>query len=233
MLFNSKSFSINVEIREERKMKKIFLILGFLIAFIFLGLNVTAKANQLHTITFEKNNESYNIILDTDSISKVSRKVLSDNEIVLQLSGITSSDTVNALYKGAGTIDNLIIENAGLNKLKVYVSAPNIKSSSVIMNPADGAQTLVGESFPVDKAIWTFFVLAVLGVVAKRAIKRTNEDNSLLIKKDIKDREIALYRQYRRSMDEGTSLPLKNPNMPNILKKIDRKIDERLSLLTK
>ena len=214
-------------------MKKIFLILGFLIAFLFLGLNVTAKANQLHTITFEKSNGSYNIILDTDNMSKVSKKVLSDNEIVLQLSGITSSDTVNALYKGAGTIENLIIENGGLNKLKIYVSAPNIKSSSVIMNPADGEQTLVGESFPVDKAIWTLFVLGILGLVVKRSIKRTNEDNSLLIKKDIKDREIALYRQYRKSMDEGTSLPLKNPNMQNILKKIDRKIDERLSLLTK
>lgn len=214
-------------------MRKTFLILGFLIAFVFMGLNVTARANQLHTITFEKNNGGYNIILDTDSISKVSRKILSDNEIELQLSGITSSDTVNALYKGAGTIDNLIIENAGLNKLKVYVSAPNIKSSSVIMNPADGAQTLVGESFPVDKAIWTLFVLAVLGVVVKRSIKRTNEDNSLLIKKDIKDREIALYRQYRKSMEDGKSLYPKNPNMQNILKKIDRKIDERLSLLTK
>ena len=214
-------------------MKKTFLILGFLIAFVFMGLNVAARANQLHTITFEKNNGSYNIILDTDNMSKVSRKVLSDNDIVLQLSGVSSSDTVNALYKGAGTIDNLIIENAGLNKLKVYVSAPNIKSSSIIMNPADGVQTLVGESFPVDKAIWTLFVLVVLGVVIKRSIKRTNEDHSMLIKKDIKDREIALYRQYRKSMEEGTSLPLKNPNMKNILKKIDRKIDERLSLLTK
>ena len=214
-------------------MKKTFLILGFLIAFVFMGLNVAARANQLHTITFEKNNGSYNIILDTDSISKVSRKVLSDNEIELQLFGVTSSDTVNALYKGSDTIDNLIIENAGLNKLKVYVSAPNIKSSSVIMNPADGAQTLVGESFPVDKAIWTLFVLAVLCVVVSRSIKRTNEENSLLIKKDIKDREIALYRQYRKSMDEGTSISPKNPNMQNILKKIDRRIDERLSLLTK
>lgn len=214
-------------------MKKTFLILGFLIAFVFMGLNVAARANQLHTITFEKNNGSYNIILDTDSISKVSRKVLSDNEIELQLFGVTSSDTVNALYKGSDTIDNLIIENAGLNKLKVYISAPNIKSSSVIMNPADGAQTLVGESFPVDKAIWTLFVLAVLCVVVSRSIKRTNEENSLLIKKDIKDREIALYRQYRKSMDEGTSISPKNPNMQNILKKIDRRIDERLSLLTK
>ena len=214
-------------------MKKAFLILGFLTAFLIAGLNVSAKTNQLHTITLEKNGGNYNIILDTDSISKVSKKVLSDNEIVLELSGITSSDTVNALYKGTDSIDNLVIEHAGLNKLKIYVSAQNIKTSSVIMQPVNGTETLVGESFPADKAVWTVFVLVVLGVVIKRSIRRANEDESLAIKRDIKDREIALYRQYRRSIDEGVSLPVKDAKMQNILKKIDRKIDERLSMSIK
>lgn len=214
-------------------MKKIFLILGFLIAFIITGLNVSAKANQLHSITLERNNGSYNIILDTDSLSKVTRKIVSDNEIVLELFGITSSDTVNALYKGSGAIDNLVIEHAGLNKLKIYVSAPNVKSATVIMQPVAGEETLVGETFPVDKAIWSVFVLAILGVVVKRSIKRTNEDNKISIKRDIKDREIALYRQYRRSLDEGVSLQSKDAKIKNILKKIDRKIDERLSMSIK
>lgn len=214
-------------------MKKTFLILGFLIAFIITGLNVSAKTNQLHSITLEKSGESYNIILDTDSISKVTRKVISDNEMVLELSGVTSSDTVNALYKGIGAIDNLVIENAGLNKLKIYVSAPNVKSSSVIMQPAVGAETLVGESFPIEKTVWSVFVLVVLGAIIKNSLKRTNEENNLSIKRDIKDREIEMYRQYRRSIDEGVSLHSKDAKMKNILKKIDRKIDERLSMSIK
>ncbi len=214
-------------------MKKTLLILAFLITFLITGLTVSAKNNQLHTITLERNNGTYNIILDTDSISKVSRKVISDNEIVLELSGITSSDTVNALYKGAGAVDNLVIENAGLNKLKIYVSAPNIKVSSVIMQPVSGEETLVGETFPVDKAVWSMFVLVVLGAVIKHSIKRTNEDSNIAIKRDIKDREIALYRQYRHSLDEGVSIKSKDAKMQNILKKIDRKIDERLSMSIK
>jgi len=214
-------------------MKKTFMILGFLIAFLITGLNVGAKTNQLHTITLERNNGSYNIILDTDTISKVTRKIISDNEMVLELSGITSPDTVNALYKGSSAIDNLVIEHAGLNKLRIYISAPSIKSASVVMQPANGAETVVGETFPVDKTVWTVFVLVVLGVVVKRSIKRTNEDNEVSIKRDIKDREIALYRQYRRSIDEGVSLHVKDAKMHNILKKIDRKIDERLSMSIK
>ena len=70
-------------------MKKTFLILGFLIALVISGLDVVAKTNQLHTITLERNNGSYNIILSTDIISKVTRKVISNNEIVLELPGVT------------------------------------------------------------------------------------------------------------------------------------------------
>jgi len=214
-------------------MKKALLILGLLVSFIVTGLGVSAKSNQLHTITLEKNNDSYNVILDTDNISKVTRKVVSDDEIVLEISGITSSETVNALYKGTESIENLVIEKAGFNKLKIYITARNIKSASVIMQPVVGNETLVGETFPMNKVLWTVFVLGALALVVKRSIKRTNEDNNLSIKRDIKEREIALYRQYRRCLDEGISLTSKDAKIHNILKKIDRRIDERLSMTTK
>lgn len=211
-------------------MKKIILILGFLITFLVSGLSVSAKTNQLHTITIENNGQGYNIILDADNIPKVTKKIVSDGELILKLSGITSADTVNALYKGTEHVDNLVIENAGLNNLNIYINAPNIKSSSVMIQPQNGQKTLVGESFPADKAVWSVFVLIVLATVAKRSIKKTNEDNNILIKRDIKDREIALYKQYRRSLDEGINIQPKDIKMKNMLKKIDRKIDERLSL---
>ena len=78
-------------------MKKIFLIFGFLITFVITCSLVYASGNYLHTITLEKNNIGYNVILGSDSLAKVSKKSPSDNELVLELSGITSSDTVNAL----------------------------------------------------------------------------------------------------------------------------------------
>ena len=160
-------------------------------------------------------------------------KVLSNNEMLIELFGITSSDTVNALYKGSDSIDNLVIENAGFNKLKIYISASNIKDASVTLQPKIGEAAVAGDSFPIDKAVWSLFVLAVLAGVVKHSIQSAKEDNSILIKRDIKDREIELYRQYRRSIDEGISLSPKDAKMNNIIKKIDRKIDERLSLLTK
>lgn len=212
-------------------MKKIFLILSIVIAFALSVLSVNAKSNQLHTLTLEKNSDGYNIVLDTDELARVNKKVISNDEIVLELSGITTADTVNALYKGVESIDNLVVEKSGLNKVKVYVTAPNIKSSSVIMQPFDGEGTLVGESFPWNKVLWSVFVLFTLIAVAKRSIRKTNDENSLLIKRDIKNREIALYKQYRQSLEDDVCLRSKDAKMKTMLKKIDRKIDERLSLI--
>ena len=89
-------------------MKKIFLIFGFLIAFACTSLSVLANSNYLHTITLEKNNTGYNVLLSSDKMAKVTKKTPSENELVLELSGITSSDTVNALYKGTNNIDSLV-----------------------------------------------------------------------------------------------------------------------------
>ena len=100
-------------------MKKIFITFSFIFVFIFTCLSVSAKTNMLHTITLEKNGNGYNILLKTDSNAKVTKKTLADNEIVIDLAGIKSSDTVNALYKGTDNIDNLIVESTGKNNLKI------------------------------------------------------------------------------------------------------------------
>lgn len=211
-------------------MKKIFLIFGFLITFSFTSLAVSAKANYLHTVTLEKNNTGYNVILGSDKIAKVTKKTPSENELVLELSGITSSDTVNALYKGTNNIDGLVIENTAPNKLKIYITAANIKDSSIIMDPALGESTIVGETVPVEKVLWISFVMALFAVIFKVSKSISEEDDKILIKKDIKDREIELYRKYRNELESNTSINSnKDFRMKKMLKKIDRKIDERLT----
>lgn len=158
------------------------------------------------------------------------KKTPSDNELVLELNGITSSDTVNALYKGTNSIDGLVVENIDSNKLKITVNAENIKNSTVIINPINGQSAIVGESLPVDKVLWIGFVMALLAVIVKVSKKLTEEDDRILIKKDIKDREIELYRRYRNEMVTNPSINNRQDmRMKRMLKKIDRKIDERLT----
>lgn len=207
-------------------MKKIILLIfGFLIT---TALAAYAGGNYLHTITLEKNNIGYNIILGADKMAKVSKSAPSSDELVLNINGLTSSDTVNALYKGSANIDNLVVENISPNKLRITISAQNIANSSVIINPADGTSTIVGETFPLDKTLWILFVLTGVSVIFYISKKIEEEDSKILIKRDIKDREIEMYRKYRRDMDNLSSQSLREMRMKNMLKKIDRKIDERL-----
>ena len=209
-------------------MKRIFLIFTFLFAFIFSTTDVMAVENQLHTITLEKNDTSYNIILGTDEVAKVLKKASGDNELVLELNGVSSSDTVNALYKGTNNIDGLIIEN-NANKLKIYVKAENVKDSTVIIEALDGTTAIVGESIPVDKILWVICVVALFTVIFKVSKDIAEDDDKVLIRKDIKDREIQLYRKYRSDLYTNQSIDSRSSlRMSKILKKIDRKIDERL-----
>lgn len=210
-------------------MKKILFLFAVIFFFTFTTLTVNANSNFLHTITLEKNDTAYNIILETDKMTKVVKKHSPSNELILELSGVTSSDTVNAIYKGANNIDGLVVENVSLNKLRIYITAENINASSVIMVTGDGVTSIVGESFPWDKLLWTGFVLVLFAVIFYLSKKISEADDKILIKKDIKDREIELYRRYRREMDKGISLASKDYKMRSVMKKIDRKIDERLS----
>lgn len=210
-------------------MKKIFLIFGFLITFALTGYAVSTNSNYLNTITLEKNDTGYNVILNSDKMAKVTKNTPSDNELVMELSGITSSDTVNALYKGTNDIEGLVIENSAPNKLKIYINADNIKNSTIIMDPENGENTIVGETMPTDKVLWVVFGIALLAVIFKVS-KKISEEDRLLIKKDIKEREIEFYKKYRNELISNPSIDSHNDiRMKKMLKKIDRKIDERLT----
>lgn len=210
-------------------MKKLFLIFTFLITFVFTNLTANAAGNYLHTITLENTDNGYNVILGTDKVAKVSKKSPSENELVLEISGIKSSETVNAIYKGSSNIDGFVIENAGVNKLKVYITASNIKNSTIMIEPINGVTTIVGETLPVDKLLWLMFAAALFAVIFKISKDITEEDDKPLIRKDIKDREIEMYRKYRNELSTNPIASNTDLRMRKIMKKIDRKIDERLT----
>ena len=69
-------------------MKRLFLIFTFLITFAISNITAQAAENSLHTITLEKNNSGYNIILGSDKVAKVIKKTPSENELIMELTCI-------------------------------------------------------------------------------------------------------------------------------------------------
>jgi hypothetical protein len=113
------------------------------------------------------------------------------------------------------------------NRLKISVKADNIKNSTIIMEPLVGEPTIVAESVPIDKILWGMFVLALCAVICKISKDMSEEDEKNLIRKSMKDREIELYKRYTATLPDMSVN--KDFRMKKMLKKIDRKIDERLS----
>lgn len=204
-------------------MKKIFAII--FIFFVAAATKVFAADNLLHSITLEKSNTGYNIILDTDSKADVTKKIRSEDELVINLKNVTSSETVNAIYKGTNAIDGLVIENVAPANLKINIKAENIKNSTVMITTPDGNASIVGESVPLEKVLWILFVVSLFAVIRKISKDIAEDDDKIIIKKDIKNREIQMYRRYRNELSSNMSINSLN----NTIKKIDRKIDERLT----
>ena len=100
------------------------------------------------------------------------------------------------------------------------------------MEPLNGSASVLDESFSLNKILLGVLALAMFSAVFVFAKKSAKKEDDILIKKDIKDREIEMYKKYRKSLEQDISINSKKElHMRNMLKKIDRKIDERLSSL--
>ena len=162
-------------------MKRIFLTLTIL----FFGLAVQASENFLHTVVLEGTDDGYNIILKSDELPQVKKSIKGNDNIVLDVKGITTSAAVNAIYKSTNDVNSLIVENVANDELKIYVQAKDISKATIMAQTKSGEPVILSERFPLEKVLWSFAVLVILAVLAKSAKSITDYENSLVIKKDI------------------------------------------------
>lgn len=187
-------------------MKKFILILTILL----MGLCSNATENYLHTIILEGTNDGYNIVLKSDSKPVVKKYIKGSDNLSLDIKGITTSKSVNAIYKNTDEINSLVVENISNNEIKIYITAKDIANATILSQTKNAAPIILSERFPVEKVIWSIAVLFILAFVIKSAKSITDYENSITIKKDIKQREIELYKNFQRELD----------NMPKINSKI-------------
>ena len=165
-----------------------------------MGLAGYSAENMLHSIILEGTEDGYNVVLKTDSVPDIKKVTKGSNSLILTVRDITTSSSVNAIYKSTSDIKSLVIENVSNNELKIYIQAKDI-AKATIMSAGDTMEPVIlSERFPVDKVVWTFAVFGILALLIKSAKALTEYENSLVIKKDIKDREIELYRKFQREL---------------------------------
>lgn len=205
-------------------MKRIFLTLTIL----FLGLAVQASENFLHTVVLEGTDDGYNIILKSDELPQVKKSIKGNDNIVLDVKGITTSAAVNAIYKSTNDVNSLIVENVANDELKIYVQAKDISKATIMAQTKSGEPVILSERFPLEKVLWSFAVLVILAMLAKSAKSITDYENSLVIKKDIKDREIELYRNFQKELASMPNIncKIKNAYASNVMPRSRRNYKE-------
>lgn len=217
------SCNVNRLMDFERKMKKLVLVFTALI----LGLNAAfAGDNFLNTVILEGSDGGYNVILRTDEIASVKKTVNSNNKITLDVKGVTSSNSISTLYKNTSQANTIIVENVGSNAVKIQINADNIANSNIIFDTPASAPVVVSDSVSHNTIVWSIIAfIALFTVFAKsRSIK---EDSSKVIReaieKDLRDREIQMYKTYKKEMLTIPSIDykIKNPRVQETIRRAD------------
>lgn len=183
-----------------------------LLTIIFTGLAVHASDNMLHTIVVESTDDGYNIVLKSDNVPEVKKVTKGNSNLTLDVKGIGASNSVNAIYKGSADINSLIVEHVSNNELKIYIQAEDISRAAIMAQTGDGNTVILSERFPIEKVLWSLAVLVILVSVIKSAKALTDYENSLVIKKDIKSREIELYKNFQRELQHMPAINCKINN---------------------
>ena len=207
----------------DRNMKKLFLV--------FMTLMLTFSAafagdNFLNTIVLEGTDSGYNVILRSDEIASVKKTVNSSNKITLDVKGVTSSNNISTLYKNTSRANTVIVENSGNNAVKIHINADGITNSNIIFDTPASAPVVVSDTISNNTIAWSvvaFFALCML-FAKTRSIK---EDSSKVIReaieKDMRDREIKMYKTYKKEMLTIPSIDykIKNPRVQETIRRAD------------
>ena len=205
-------------------MKKLILLFTALIMTIS---TVCASDNLLNTVILEGTDGGYNVVLRTDSVASVKKTVNSDNKITLDVKGVTSANSISTLYKNTSQANTVIVENTGNNSVRIQIQAKEISNSNIIFDTPASAPVVVTDSVSHNTIAWSIVAfIALCGVFIKLcSIKGEPEENVIreAIEKDMRDREIKMYKTYKREMLTIPSIDykIKNPRVQQAIRRAD------------
>ena len=207
-------------------MKNLFFIVVSIITFLFSS-SAFAADNYLNSVVLEGvDNGGYNILLRSDAIASVKRTVQDNNKIILNIKGLTASDDISTVYRNTSSVNGIVVENVGNNEVAIQIQAKNIDKANIIFDSPASAPIVVSDGISKKAIGWSVFALLLLcTILAKsRNLKVDSKDKIRAgVRKDIRDREVQMYRNYRRELLTKPSIDYKvrSPRMQRAIKEAD------------
>lgn len=200
-----------------------------IILFTIFMLSITgalASDNLLNTVILEGTGSGYNIILRSDSIASVRRIISSDNKLTLDIKGLASSNNISTMYKNTSDANSVIVENSGSNEVKIHIQAKGIVNSDIIFDTPASAPIVVSDKVSNDAIAWSvlaFVVLCFIFAKSKTIHEDPHEEIAEAIQKNMRDREIAMYKSYKKELLIIPSIDykIKNPRVREAIRRAD------------
>lgn len=204
-------------------MKKLVLIITVFLLTISAAF---AADNFLNTVILEGTESGYNVILRSDNIAGVKRIAEGQNKLTLDIKGITSAGNLSTLYRNTSSDNSVIVENTGTNSVKIHISAKNAASANIIFDTPASSPVVVSDNISRNTLLWSIFAFIMLCCVffmSKNIKDDPREEIVEAIQKNMRDREIEMYKNYRKELLTIPSIDykVKNPRVREAIRRAD------------
>ena len=120
----------------------------------------------------------------------------------------------------------LYVENTGSNSVKIHVNAENIANSNIIFDTPASSPVVVTDSISRNTLLWSilaFIALSAIFFMSKNIKDDPHEDVAEAIQKSMRDREIEIYKNYRKELLTIPSIDykIKNPRVKEAIRRAD------------
>ncbi len=186
-----------------------------------------AAENFLNTVVLEgADSGTYNIILRSDAVASVKRIVESSNKIVLEIKGLSASENLSTVYKNTASANGIIVENTGNSGVKIQVQGKNIDKANIIFDSPASAPVVVPDKVSKHTVFWSIFAgLALCIILSKSRNMKVDSKDKIkeAVQRNIREREIAMFKNYRRELLTIPSIDHKvtNPRMKRAIRRAD------------
>lgn len=168
-----------------------------------------AADNILNSVLLEGTGNSYNIYLRTDKVTNVKKSIQADGSLLIDLKNTTIAENVNTKYMNTPDVNSIVIENAGGNEVKILVKAKNIENVDIIFDTPASSPVVVKDRVSNKTIGWSVFAFLMICVVLGSLRKTEEEEDFTAMKKDLAEREIKMYKEYKMEILNSAKIDYK------------------------
>lgn len=204
-------------------MRKLILIITI---FLVTAISAFASDNFLNTVVLEGTDNGYNVILRSDNIASVKRTVDGTGKLTLDIKGVSAGNNLTTMYKNTSNANSVILEDSGANSVRVHINGENVANANVIFDTPASSPVVVTDSISKNTILWSiaaFIALSSIFLMSKNIKDDPHADIVDAIQKNMRDREIEMYKNYRKELLTIPSIDYKirNPRVKEAIRRAD------------